>query len=115
MAVILPNAFLRVRKRAHPYARDRWGKAVAPAEPGPWSEPVAGGVKEQPSLGLEQGAAWSVRLPVDVWPLERGDEIDEPSTGRRWVVDTARDHRVVGHPDVDYVAVSATLDPPEVP
>lgn len=115
MAVILPNALVRVRKRPHPYGRDRWGKAVAPAEPGPWSEPMPAGVKEQAAMGGEQGAPWSIRLPVAVWPLERGDEVDEPATARRWVVDVARDHRIVGHPDVDYVAVSATLDPPEVP
>ncbi|MFF0481968.1 hypothetical protein [Streptomyces sp. NPDC004435] len=110
MAVVLPNRILTLCPLTHPWERDANG---VPVPPNPYTAPAPrgtwpGGAAEQPD------AAWSLRLDPAAWPVEPGDIVRD-ETGTTWTVATARLHRVPGCPAVDYVQVSATLNPPKVP
>lgn len=107
MAVLLPNATLRVRKRAHTFDRDAHGTPL-PTPVGPVGAALPGSLLEQPNGG------WNLRLAPSTWRVEPGDEVlDEHD--RVFVVTDARLCAVPGHPDVDHVAARATLNPPRVP
>lgn len=109
MPVLLPNVQLTLKPRGHPWTRDAHGLPVAPAATGDPRGPYPCHVAES----SVQGDPWPVRLDPRMWPVEPGDELTDGI--RTWYVATARFHPVPGHPDVDYVVATATLDPPEVP
>lgn len=108
MAVILPNRLLTLYALAHPWARDANG---VPVPPNQRPEPRA----TWPGSALEQpDDVWSLRLAPDAWPVEPGDVVGD-ETGMTWTVTTARNHQVPGCSAADYVQVTATRNPPEVP
>ncbi|MFD3514908.1 hypothetical protein [Streptomyces sp. NPDC058657] len=110
MAVVLPNRRLTLYPLEHPWARDANGVPVPP-DPnrraelrGTWP----GAVLEQPD------GIWSLRLAPEAWPVKTGDVVADEH-GTTWTATTARIHRVPGCAAVDYVQVTATRNPPEVP
>ncbi|MFD7334927.1 hypothetical protein ACFV98_02840 [Streptomyces violascens] len=110
MAVVLPNRHLTLHVLEHPWARDANGVPVPP-DPTRRPEPRGtwpGAAQEQPD------GTWSLRLDPAAWPIKPGDTVSD-DTGMSWTVTTARSHRVPGCPAVDYVQVTATRNPPEVP
>lgn len=60
-----------------------------------------------------EAGAWTLRVDARCWPIEVGDTITDGTL--TWVVASRRLATVVGHPDVDHVAVQAELEPPQVP
>jgi hypothetical protein len=107
MAVLLPDRQLTVLVKAHPFTRDAHGYPIAPSEHAETRGPWPGAAKEQPD------ASWTLRLDPRAWPVEPSDRVTDGN--RVWVVSSARLHTVPGHPDADYISVTATLEPPEVP
>ncbi len=95
MAVILSDGSYRVRKRPHEFTRDAQGTPVPAAT-------------EQP----EPAGSWSLRLDPAAWRLRPGDLVDGPA-GRTWLVTSAMLRVNTAAADVDYVAITATLEPPE--
>ncbi|MFF9901230.1 hypothetical protein [Streptomyces longispororuber] len=110
MAVVLANRRLTLYAHAHPWGRDANGVPVPP-DPKQRPEPRGtwpGSVLEQPD------GSWSLRLDPQSWPVEPGDVVTDES-GASWTVTAARHHAVPGFAAVDYVQVTATRNPPEVP
>lgn len=107
MAVVLPNADLTVRVRTHPWVRDTHGHPVAPAEPAAVRGPWPGAASDR------QDGTWSLRVDPQAWPVEEGDEVTDGN--RTWVVSSRRLNTLPGYPDVDYIGITATLNPPQVP
>ncbi|MFJ5121963.1 hypothetical protein [Kitasatospora sp. NPDC088548] len=111
MAVILANRQFTAHVSPHPWPRDAHGTPIAPA---PGSVP-AGNSRPLPGSAIkQQDGTWSLRVDPTLWPLRVGDRI-VATTNESWTVDTARLCAVAGHTAADYIAVTATLDPPEVP
>lgn len=109
MAVVLPDGTYQVATRPHPFALDSHGVAV-PAALGAYGPARPGAARLQPDL------SWRLRLSPDQWPLEAGDKVTGGPDTLTWTV-TGEPRRIT-HPvasDVDYVAVTAALDPPEQP
>ena len=113
MAVLLPNARLAVRKKAHPFARDAHGSPITGGESATGTYRDSG-LFERAVTGAEQGIEWSIRLQPEEWPIEIGDSIVEDGP-RIWTVMAANLHAVTGVPDVDYVAITAVLEVPKFP
>ena len=110
MAVLLTNRMLTLRALEHPWTRDANG---TPVPPDPANPPAARGT--WPGAATEQpDGSWSLRMDPAAWPMQAGDVVTD-DTGLSWTVATARNHQVPGVPDVDYVQISATLNPPKVP
>lgn len=112
MAVVLSNAQLTVTVRAHPAARDAHGMPVPAAGPPEQRGPYPGAVT--PPQGPTSNV-WSLRVDPRCWPIREDDTITD-NQGRTFSV--RPDPRLItvpGHPDVDYISVSADLDPPQVP
>ncbi|MEQ7008471.1 hypothetical protein ABN028_20055 [Actinopolymorpha sp. B17G11] len=107
MAVLLADLSLSVATKDHPWLRDSHGHPVAPEEPAELRGPWPGAAREQPDL------SYTLRLDTRAWPVEPGDRITDGA--RTWVVASARINTVPRHPDADYIAIVATLEPPEVP
>ncbi len=108
MAVILANCTLTYHGRPHPWPRDSHGVPRAPVLPTMVRGPKPGFAKENLNL-----RAWVLRADPSFWPMEPGDELTDGI--RTWVVVTADLHVLPGYPTVDYIGVTATLNPPEVP
>jgi hypothetical protein len=105
VAVILPDGSYSVRKRPHEFGRDAHGTPL-PTSPGPAVGPGPGDSTEQ------QDGTWTLRLDPAAWRVRPGDLVDGPA-GRTWVVATALLKVNNAAADVDYVAVTAQLEPPE--
>ncbi|MGW0562948.1 hypothetical protein ACWDZ4_20570 [Streptomyces sp. NPDC003016] len=109
MAVLLPDRELTAYVLAHPWARDAHG---VPVPPPPDARPSPRGT--WPGAANEQtDGSWTLRVDPAAWPLEPGDVLSDGA--RIWAVATASLKKVPGHGAVDYIAVTATLNPPEVP
>lgn len=108
MAVILPNASLRVASRSHPYARDTHGTPV------PGSLGATRGPHPGSAIETTDGGTWSLRLDPLLDPVAKGDVVSD-ADGRSWNVLAARLVEIPGYPNVDYIAVTGELMPPEVP
>lgn len=109
MAVVLPDRLLTVYVLAHPWDRDAHG---VPVPPPPDARPAARGT--WPGAANEQtDGSWTLRADPAAWPIEPGDVIGDGTL--LWTVVTALLRRVPGFGAADYVAVVATLNPPEVP
>jgi hypothetical protein len=113
MAVILPNAHLTVRKRAHAFARDAHGLPVAGASTVTTEGPTPGAVVE-PDDTTPAAAPYRLRLDPSHWPVRPDDEVEDDQ-GRKFIVRTARKVAVPVDDAVDFIRVTADLDPPEVP
>lgn len=117
MAVILPNMRVEVRARVHTFVRDAHGTPVAPQVATQSRGVHDASVREQ---GAQPGAGapptWNARLAPQAWPVDAGDELHEQGGGARvWVIfGEPRLHAIPGHDDVDYIAATVTLSPPEV-
>lgn len=120
MAVILANASLAVGKKSRPSARDAYGAPVSGPDVVTYGPLRAAALRERADTGAEQGVEWSVRLEPEEWPVEKGDHLTDvlPAgdvhTGRVWVVTSANLNTLVGYSDVDYIAVTAVPEVPEV-
>lgn len=110
MVVVLANAQLRVEARSHDFVRDARGAPVASdADTITTRGPFPGAVKEQPD------GTYTIRLDPRCWPVRAGDAI-VASDGRIWyAAPDPRKQEVPGVPDVDYVQLVGTIDPPRVP
>ncbi|MFI5859372.1 hypothetical protein [Streptomyces parvulus] len=109
MAVLLPNRQLTAYVLAHPWGRDARGVPVPPP-PGALPEPG----EPRPGAANEQAdGSWTLRVDPAEWPLEPGDVLGDGTL--TWTVVTALLKSVPGHGAADYIAVVATLNPPEVP
>ena len=108
MVVLLPNAQLTVLVHTRPVPRDAHGTPLPPDTPPESRGPYPGAARE-----LDTDNQWSLRVDTRAWPFQEGDHITDGA--RTWVVTDARLKAVPGHPDVDFVAVTATIDPPRVP
>lgn len=109
MSVLLPNAQLRVKVLAHAFTRDAYGTPVAPnPATATVRGPYPGALRRQTDL------TWHARLDTRLWPVRPGDVIVD-ETDRTFVISTADLHEVPGCSDADHIAVTCTLDPPEVP
>lgn len=111
MPVVLSNCELAVHAREHPFERDERGYPVpSPSDAVTVRGPFPGAAKEQPDRSFK------LRLDERCWPVRGGDLITDGE--RTWYAayqPEPRLHEVPGIPDVDYVEVVATLDPPRVP
>lgn len=104
---MLPDGAYQVARRPHAWSRDAHGTPV-PATLGSYGTARPGGAYDRGD-GL-----WSLRLDPAEWPLYDGDKITDGA--RTWTVVSAPILRANSDADdVDYVAVTATLDPPVVP
>lgn len=113
MAVILPNAQLTVRKRAHQFARDAHGLPVADTATLDPEGPNPGAVVEPDDTTPAQ-SPYRLRVDPSHHELRPDDEIDD-AQGRTFIVRTARLVTVPGNDAVDFIRVTADLDPPKVP
>lgn len=105
MAVVLADGNYQVRKRAHEYTRDAHGTPVPPV-PGSSSSLLPGAATEQPD------GSWTLRLDPALWPVYPDDLVDRPADSRSWLVETAVYRFNTADPAVDYVACTASLQPP---
>ncbi|MEU7228929.1 hypothetical protein [Streptomyces chrestomyceticus] len=109
MAVVLPDRHLTVYVLAHPWGRDAHG---VPVPPPPGARPEPRGT--WPGAANEQAdGSWTLRADPAAWPMKPGDVLSDGT--RTWTVVTALLKRVPGFGAADYVAIVATLNPPEVP
>jgi hypothetical protein len=109
MAVLLPDRQITAYVLAHPWGRDARG---VPVPPPPDARPEPRGT--WPGAANEQGdGSWTLRVDPAAWPLEPGDVLGDGS--RTWTIITALLKKVPGYGAADYIAVVATLTPPEVP
>lgn len=109
MAVVLADRDLTARVQSHPWTRDEHGVPV-PAEAPVTDDrgPYPGAATEQPD------DTWTLRLDPRCWPVRAGDTITDGTL--TWVLTgNPRLHQVPGVSDVDYIAATAQLEPPEVP
>ena len=108
MAVLLTDGRYTLHRQPTPQTRDGHGLPV----PGPAAPPAGPG---DGASSRQADGAWTLRLDPALWPVSAGDTVTRAADGHRWVVTgTPRLHEVPGHPDVDYVAVTAVQDPPDV-
>jgi hypothetical protein len=109
VAVLLPDRDLTVYVLDHPWGRDAHG---VPVPPPPDARPAARGT--WPGAAIEQSdGTWTLRVDPAAWRVRPGDVIGDGT--RTWTVVTALQKTVPGHGAADYIAVTATLNPPEVP
>ncbi|MEU5181147.1 hypothetical protein AB0G49_13955 [Streptomyces longwoodensis] len=109
MAVLLPDRSITAYVLDHPWERDAHGVPVPPA---PGTRPPARGT--WPGAATEQAdGSWTLRVDPAAWRLRDGDVLTDGE--REWTVVAALLKTVPGHPAADYIAVTATLNPPEVP
>ncbi|MBG7704922.1 hypothetical protein HCJ76_44375 [Streptomyces sp. MC1] len=109
MAVLLADRHITAYALQHPWERDAHGVPVPPA---PGTRPVARGT--WPGAAKEQAdGSWVLRVDPAAWRLRAGDVLGDGE--REWTVVTALLQTVPGYPAADYIAVTATLNPPEVP
>lgn len=109
MAVLLPDRDLTVYVLDHPWVRDAHGVPVPPA---PDARPSPRGT--WPGAATEQAdGSWTLRVAPEAWRLRAGDVVGDGT--RMWTVVTALLKKVPGYGVADYIAVTATLNPPEVP
>ncbi|MFJ3793567.1 hypothetical protein [Kitasatospora sp. NPDC090091] len=109
MAVILPNRRFTAHVAPHPWARDAHG---LPVPPPPGSVSATGAVL--PGAAVQQtDGSWSLRADPQQWPLRPGDRLVDGDES--WTVTSARLCAVPVDGAADYIAVTATLDPPQVP
>jgi hypothetical protein len=109
MTVVLPDRELTAYVLGHPWARDALG---TPVPPPPDALPTARGT--WPGAATEQiDGTWTLRVDPEAWPLKPGDVLSDGTN--TWTVTTALPKRVPGYGAADYVAVTASLNPPEVP
>lgn len=107
MTVLLPTCALTVRVLPHPEVRDAMGAPVAPADTADVRGPWPGAAHEQ------QDGTFTLRVDPRAWRINPGDRITDGL--RTWVVSTALLASVPDVPDVDYIAVTASLEPPRAP
>ncbi len=107
MAVILADRMLTAKRRTNTWDRDGRGVPIARDDPpevvGTW-----------PGCASELGGqenVWSLRIDPRAWPMRPGDVVTDGAL--TWVITEARLHTIPGYPVVDYVAATATQDPPE--
>lgn len=110
MAVILPNALVRVFKRAHPQERDSHGTAV----PQDWDlitpiGPVPANLTENPD------GSFNLRLDPSAWRVREGDKVTDDQGREFFIREGAKLVAIPGCTDVDFVRAVVTLDPPLVP
>lgn len=106
MAVILSDRALTATVHEHQFAKDSMGSPVrstVTVSRGPYP----GAAAEQPD------GTWRLRCDPAMWELRPADELTDGTNV--WTVTEALLHSIPGHPDVDHVAVTATLNPPKVP
>ncbi|AXI91313.1 hypothetical protein SAM9427_36695 (plasmid) [Streptomyces sp. ETH9427] len=109
MAVLLPDRELTVYVLDHPWGRDAHG---VPVPPPPDARPAPRGT--WPGAATEQAdESWTLRVDPAAWRVREGDVIGDGI--RTWTVVSALLRKVPGHSAADYIAVTATLNPPEVP
>ncbi|MFD7763564.1 hypothetical protein [Streptomyces microflavus] len=109
MAVLLPDRNLTAYVLEHPWGRDAHG---VPVPPPPDARPAPRGT--WPGAAAEQAdGSWTLRADPAAWPLEPGDVLADGT--RTWTIVTALLKQVPGHGAADYIAVTATLNPPEIP
>jgi hypothetical protein len=113
VAVILPNAQLTVRKRTHPSARDAQGWPVSGTALSAPEGPTDGAIVQPDDLTPGQ-APYRLRLDPSHWPVREDDEVTD-ELGRKFIVRTARMVSVPVDDTVDFIRVTADLDPPQVP
>lgn len=113
MAVMLPNAQLRTRTRAHPMERDAHGLPVGGATTPTVAGPFPGAISE-PDDTLSGNQQYRLRLDPQHWPLRADDEVLD-GLDRVFVVRTARLVTVPGDASVDFIRVNADLTPPVKP
>ncbi|MGL5816654.1 MAG: hypothetical protein ACRCYR_03755 [Phycicoccus sp.] len=113
MSVVLPNAMLRAEVRAHPLVRDARGELVTGrGETVEHRGPLPGAVTPSDGDTGPEGGGWRLRADCALGPLTEGDTlVDEHD--RSFRVRTAREVKVPGASDADFIRVSADLDPPE--
>jgi hypothetical protein len=104
VVVILSDGSYSVRKRTHEYTRDGHGTPV-PGSPGSASAALPGAATEQPD------GTYTLRLDPALWPLREDDLIDGPSS-RTWIIESAVLRVNNADSAIDYVAVTAALQPP---
>lgn len=111
MAVMLANAQLRVRVRAHPQGRDAHGVPI----PGDPADDVVRG--PFPGLTAEQpDGSWKLQLDPRHHPVEPGDVVVDEDD-REWTITTERPvlQRVPGAPMLDFIPITGTLNVPVTP
>lgn len=106
MAVLLADRELTITRFDHKFGRDEMGTPVRDTG---WTTagPFPGAAREQPD------GTWRLRIDSAAWMLRADDEISDGT--HTWVVVSATLVSVPGHPDVDHIAITATLNPPDVP
>lgn len=62
---------------------------------------------------MQADNSWVLRVDPQAWRLRPGDTIGDGE--HMWTIVTALLKTVPGYPAADYIAVTATLNPPEVP
>jgi hypothetical protein len=114
MAVVLANCALTAHIVAHPVTRDARGKPVVTraAETVTVRGPYPGAVTEPDVDTGPEGGGWRIRADVALGPLTTGDKLTDDQ-GRTFYVREAKTVQVPGVPDVDFIRVTADLDPPE--
>lgn len=116
MAVLLANCTLRAEVRAHPMTRDARGKLVADGgEELTVRGPAPGRVTEPDIEKGPEGGGWRLGVDVALGPLEEGDTLVRVEDGAVFRVRTAKEVRVPGCSDADWIRVVADLDPPKRP
>ena len=113
MAVVLPNTMLTARRKEHQFKRDAHGASVPSVE---WSDPSVPlpGALVIPEGGEQSNVPWRIRADLGLLPLLPEDELTT-ADGRTFIVRTVKPVVVPDYPDVDYLAVTAELDPPYSP
>jgi hypothetical protein len=109
VAVLLPDRELTVWELNHPWERDAHG---VPVPPNPNARPAPRGTWPGAATELADGS-WTLRVDPQAWRIRPGDELGDGT--RTWTAVTALLKTVPGHSAADYIAVTATLNPPEVP
>ncbi|MEU3499245.1 hypothetical protein ABZ726_00205 [Streptomyces hundungensis] len=109
MAVVLADRTLTAYVLAHPWTRDALG---TPVPPPPGARPAPRG--SWPGAATQQAdGSWTLRVDPAAWPMKPGDILGDGV--RTWTVTTALLKSVPGYGAADYIAVTATLNPPETP
>lgn len=112
MAVMLANAQLTAHARAHQFARDAHGFPVAGAVTVTTTGPFPGAITEPEEL--TGTAPYRLRLDPRHSDLREDDEVTD-GLGRKFIVRAARRIKIPGDDAVDFIRVTADLDPPKVP
>lgn len=109
MSVLLPNASLGVRRRASRGTTDAHGYPVVSAESGDLAGPLPGFVSGGGETFVGEEDVYTLHVDPALWPFEPKDTVEEPATGRQWMVRTAN---LLAHSEdatVDYVRVVGQL------